>query len=164
MTSPDEPKPEPPAKPEEAESSTGRRVLIAVGAAVVALGAAYGTGRYQGKLTTDAAEKQASEREAEKKRATVEFDAQRDRAIRLEARRRLHLALLALEERNFGLAEGHLAKASALLGRAKGDAALERLAGEIGGTKLGATDDLGATRKKLLDWVQAFDAAMPLPE
>jgi hypothetical protein len=131
---------------------------------VAALGAAYGTGRYQGKLTTDAAEQRASDKEAEKKRATGEFDAQRDRAIRLEARRRLHLAVLAVEERNFGMAEGHLAKAKALLGRAKGDAALDGLANELGAAKLSATDDLGATRKKLLDWVTAFDTAMPLAE
>jgi len=158
---------EAPEQPREPSTSGGSRVkrwAIGFGALVASLAAAYGTGRYQGKLTTDAAEARATQRESEKQRATGEFDAQRDRAIRLEARRRLHLAVLAVDERNFGVAEGHLTKAGALLGRAKGDAALDRLASEITGTKLSATDDLGATRKRLLDWVSAFDTAMPLPD
>lgn len=164
MSAPDEasfsskPKPETPSQPR------GKSLAIGLGALIVALAASWGTGRYQGKLETEAAEKRAADRDTEKKRATTEFDAQRDRAIRLEARRRLHLASLAVEERNFGVAESHLAKASSLLGRAKGDAALDKLAGELAGAKLSATDDLGVTRAKVLAWVKAFDEAMPLPE
>lgn len=168
MTSEGDPKPErkpePSARPDDSGGGRGQRVLIGLGAGVVALGAAYGAGRYQGKLTTDAAEQRAAETESAKKRATSEFDAQRDRAIRLEARRRLHLAALAVDDRNFGVAEGHLAKASALLGRAKGEAALDQIASEIGSAKLPASDDLGATRKRVLDWVAAFDKAMPPAE
>jgi hypothetical protein len=152
------------AAPASEGSGRGRAIGIGVAAVAVALGAAYGTGRYQGMLTTDAAEKRASEREIEKKRATGEFDAQRDRALRLEARRRLDLALRSVEERNFGVAEQHLAKAKVLIGRAKGDAALDKLAADIGEAKLPATDDLASTRDKLRGYLVAFDAALPPAE
>ena len=142
------------AAPASEGSGRGRAIGIGVAAVAVALGAAYGTGRYQGMLTTDAAEK----------RATGEFDAQRDRALRLEARRRLDLALRSVEERNFGVAEQHLAKAKVLIGRAKGDAALDKLAAEIGEGKLPATDDLASTRDKLRGYLVAFDTALPPAE
>ncbi|MBI3204384.1 MAG: hypothetical protein HYZ29_22805 [Myxococcales bacterium] len=152
------------AAPASDGSGRGRAIGIGIAAAALALGGAYGTGRYQGMVTTDAAEKRAADREVEKKRATGEFDAQRDRAIRLEARRRLDLALRSVEERNFGVAEQHLAKAKALLARAKGDAALDKLAADIGEAKLPATDDLSAHRDKLRSHLLAFDAALPLAD
>lgn len=166
MTSPASTKPEPePTKAPEAQATPGgKRLLIGLCAVVVSVGSAYGIGRYQGKLATDAAKSREGERATEKQRATAQFDAQRDRAIRLEARRRLHLGQMAVEERNFGAAEKHLAKAADLLGRAKGEAALDELAVAIAATKLPATDDLGPPRQKVLELVKRFDAALPLAE
>lgn len=157
-------------KPSPANVRTGpagsraRTISMGLAAVAVALGGAYGTGRYQGMVSTDAAKRRADEHEAEKKRVTGELDAQRERAIRLEARRRLDLALRSVEERNFGLAEGHLATARVLLGRAKGIAALDELAAGIGEAKLPATDDLATTRRKLLGYLDAFDGAVPPAE
>ncbi len=167
MSSTETPKPEGSAGPEAraaGEASKGNRIVWGVGAVALAIGAAYGTGRYQGVVTTEAADQRAHTKDEERGRATREFDAQRDRAIRLEARRRLHLALLALEDRNFGTAETHVGKAKAFLERAKGDPGLDKLAQDLANTKLVATDDLGASRQKLLDLVKAFDAALPSPE
>ena len=157
----DKPKAAAEAKP---TGSRARTISIGLAAAVVALGGAYGTGRYQGMLTTDAAKKLAADHDAEKKHATTELDAQRERATRLEARRRLDQALRSVDERNFGLAEGHLATARVLLGRAKGNDALDKLAADIGEAKLPATDDLATTRRKLLGYLETFDGAVPLAQ
>jgi hypothetical protein len=131
---------------------------------ILAVMSAWGIGRVQGKRDADAANLLTEQQATARQRATGEFEAQRDRALRLEARRRLHLAALALDERNFGIAQGHLQKCATLLERAKGLEGLDQLGAEITKTKLVATDDLGEVRQKLVRWTQAFDQAMPPAE
>src|SRR5262245_14459337 len=85
-----------------------KRALIILTVLVAALGATYLAARLQGGVEVKAAADRATA--AEKAR-----DEARSKLLQLEARRRLHLALLALDQRNFGIAESHLGAASGLL-------------------------------------------------
>jgi F0F1-type ATP synthase membrane subunit c/vacuolar-type H+-ATPase subunit K len=151
-------------EPTPAATSRAKRMMVGAAVGIGALGVAYGAGRLQGKLATDAADRRTEEANQQRQRASGEFDAQRDRALRLEARRRLHLALIAVEDRNFGIAQSHLDKAATLLGRSRGNAKLDSLTGELEKDKLGATDDVGAIRQRLLGYVREFDEALPPAE
>lgn len=151
-------------KTEAPSGSRAKRALAAVGAAVVALGAAYGTGRYQGHQKTQAAEQKQAETEKQKGVVTGEFDAQRDRAIRLEARRRLSMALSAVDEKNFGIAHEHLNKAAILLQRAKGISALDALAADLKTTNLAPGAQPNQSRDKVTALIRRFDEALPPPE
>lgn len=80
---------------------------------------------------------------------------------RFEARRRLHLALLALEQRNYGIAQQEVAAAASLLKvAALGEPTLEELARSVAAFKLVAGDDLAVQQKALLAFVQRFDPAL----
>jgi hypothetical protein len=141
----------------------GRRIRIGVVVGVVVLVASYGVGRIQGKLASDAAEQRVEQSKAETARATTEFDAQRDRVLQLEARRRLELALLALGEQNFGIAKAHVAKAAVLLHRAAGNPGLDALAKQLDALKLDS-GDLARSRAELGRLIRAFDGALPPAE
>lgn len=153
--------------PREASSSDGsryKRLLAGVVGVIVTILASYGIGRFQGAQSTNAAEERTKAEAEARSRATQEFDAQRDRAIRLEARRRLHLASVAVEEKNFGIAREHLTKCATLLERSKGIAALDDLASRIRKQPLAASDDVAAARAELASFTRAFDQALPPAE
>jgi hypothetical protein len=139
------------------------RVAVLSFVALVLLGAAYAAGRLQtASLVTDAEERvkqaQSSEQKSVEQRAVVQAE-----VTELEARRRLDLALHALDQRNFGTAQHHLGAAASLLESASGNKGgkLSELARNVGAYKLIATDDLGPQRQRILDWIAAFDAARP---
>jgi len=152
-----------PKKKPATESRTQRTIAI-VGGVLAGLATLYGVGRFQGHAETQAADQRTQEAEKQKERATSEFDAQRDRAIRLEARRRLHLALIALDDRNYGIAEGHVERAATLLERAKGLPALDALAADLRGVKLAPSGEPSASREKVFVLVKRFDDALPPAE
>jgi len=165
MTNAENP-PDPP-RPEPSTPAAGigpKRAMWAALGLVLAVTSAWGIGRLQGKRDADAAAQLTEQQITARQRATGEFEAQRDRSLRLEARRRLHLAAVAVDERNFGIAQSHLQKCATLLGRAKGIGQLDELAAEIAKTKLVASDDLGEVRQRLARWTQTFDQAMPPAE
>lgn len=138
-----------------------RRPLIWAGVAIVALAAAYGVGRLQTSSSIDAAEQRttaAIEKGAETERSLL---AQQRRVKHLEARRQLHLALLSLDERNFGTAQKHLSDAQALLVSHASDHPLSELVKPMAAYRLIATEDLGKQREQVLQWVRRFDVLAP---
>lgn len=141
-----------------------KRALVYTGLGVAALGGAYAGGRLQTQGDVDKAE------EATRARAAAEADQVKlreqanTRVRELEGRRQLALALVALDERNFGTAQRHLSRGSALLAESKGDAGIEELARSAANYKLVATDDIGAQRKLLLEWTRKFDTLRPPPQ
>jgi hypothetical protein len=130
-------------------------VLLVVAASV---GVAYGAGRLQTSSAIDAAEENASKASEARTAAEAKLLAVESR---LEARRRLHLALLQLEERNFGTAEQHLSAAAALLAKSKPEGELEQLRAALASARLKASDDVAAQRSKIAGWISRFDALVP---
>ncbi len=128
--------------------------LIAIGVLSVAVLSAYGFGRLQASSLLDEANQHV---EAEKQKSQQQTDA----LLRLEARRRLHLCLLAMENRNFGIAQTHLETAGRLLQKSHPNAELAEVANQIAKHKLVATENLSAERKRILEWVAKFDELVP---
>ena len=90
------------------------------------------------------------------------LEIERGKVARLEGRRRLHLALVALEDRNFGIAQEQLGAArTSFVGASGADPELAKIATELEAYKVVATDDVGEQRKKLLDWCRRVDNLMP---
>jgi hypothetical protein len=146
--------PPPQAKPAAAAGGGFKRALILLGVVAAAVGIAYGAGRMQTASRIAAAEQQASK--AQQASETLEA-----RVLRLEARRRLHLALIQLEERNFGSAEQHLKAAAVLLERSKPEGELEKLRALLAQARLKAGDDIAAQRAWIVSWATHLDTLMP---
>jgi hypothetical protein len=146
--------------------ATGKQTAIFVSVALVCVGAAYGVGRMQTAGKIDEANKRALAAESASASAasSVRMQLEIEKAIvsRLEARRRLHQAVIALDERNFGTAQEHLAAAKTLLASAKGtDPELAKLSADIDALKLVATEDVGEQRTKVLAIVKRLDELVP---
>lgn len=147
----------------------GKQIGIALGVALVALGAAYGIGRVQTAGRIDEAERRAATAASTSASAVdvarVNLDICRGNVTRLEARRQLDLALIALDERNFGIAQERLDAARAFLASTKGaDPELAKLAADVEATKLVAAEDLGDQRKRLLGFLKRLDELVPPPK
>ena len=145
---------------------SGKGIGIGVVVALVGIGAAYGVGRLQGRAEVRDAENRAAAAASASASAValagVAADIERGKVARLEARRRLHLAMIALDEKNFGIAQDHLVAAKGFLTSAKGsDNELGKLASEIEAMKIAAADDVTEPRAKLLGWVKRIDELMP---
>ena len=151
------------AKPAAPPSRT-KRGLVYTGLALAALGGAYGGGRLQTQSDVDKAEERTRERAAAEAEQVKLREQATQKVRELEGRRQLSLALVALDERNFGTAQTHLAKAGSLFAESKGDAGLEELARNVASYKLVATDDVAAQRKLLSDWTRKFDTLRPPPQ
>ena len=153
-----------PQKPPVAPPATdqpGKRAAILIIGALVLVGMAYGSG-----LRTST--KRLAEAKQELLRVQTQADAarsdvaRRDTTIRqLEARRQLHLALIALDERNFGTAQGNLNASAILLGNAGGDDEMAALTKQIRGTNLVAAADFSGERQQVLEFARRLDAAIP---
>jgi len=138
---------------------------IAVGVALLLVGAAYGVGRYQGVAKVNEADARATAAASASANAVsstrMALEIERGKVARLEGRRRLHLAMLALEERNFGIAQEQLAATrKELASAAGGDNELTKITSELDAFKVVATDDVGEQRKKMLDWCKRIDATL----
>ena len=136
-----------------------KRIALQSAAALAALGAAYGIGRFQTAQRIDAADQRATEATELARAAQEELARERGLTEQLEARRELSVALGALEKRNFGIAEEALQRAAQRLEGSTGD--LEAVRKAIAATRLVASEDLEAQRAKLTDLVRRFDAAVP---
>jgi hypothetical protein len=139
------------------------RFLAWSGVAVVVLGTAYATGRLQTASKISDAEERAGAANQARDRTSEDLRGERAEVLRLEARRRLHLALLALEDRNFGIAQAHVDAAAGLLaqGSSGAPAGIGDLQRELAAARLVATEDLGQQRQRLLDVVRRFDTLEP---
>jgi hypothetical protein len=144
-------------------ASTSKKALIGAGVGLVLLAVTYGVGRYQGAQTAGAADHRAEAADGERAKTEATLSSERARATQLEARRRLHLALMALDARNFGIAQEHVTEAGKLIQKSAPakDSELAKLGDELATTRLVATEDLGSQRSKLLAWTQRFDSALP---
>jgi hypothetical protein len=147
-----------------------RRWGIIVGAGLATVGLAYGVGRLQSTFKMDelraTSERAIEGEQRQSSRLQAELTAERARVTRLEARRRLHLAVAALDDRNFGIAQVELKQAAALLAKAGVEAGteLQKLQSEIAAKKLLASDDVGAQRQHVLGWARRFDQLEPPTE
>ena len=132
--------------------------LIWACAALAGMGTAYLVGRLQTSSKIDAAEARSTEDSAELESAQAT-------ARRLEARRQLHLMLLSLDQRNFGIAKQHQEKAARLLEQSAPDpgSELSKLVGEIRAFPVHATENLATQQKRVLELVARFDEALPPP-
>jgi hypothetical protein len=77
----------------------------------------------------------------------------------LEARRRIHLAVMELDQNNFGTAQEHLRAGAALLQAAGAD--LSTLGGALRTLELAPSLDVAAQRQALLQLAAQFDALRP---
>jgi uncharacterized protein HemX len=155
-----------PAAEKSAATSGSKKALIGAGIGLVAIAVAYGVGRVQGGQATSAADERAKAAASEREKAGQALSDEKGVTQRLEARRRLHLALVALDERNFGIAEQHVAAAGKLIQKsgAPKDGEMAKLGDELASGRLVATEDVGSQRSKLLGWAKRFDATMPPAE
>ncbi|HLV65702.1 MAG TPA: hypothetical protein VKY73_07805 [Polyangiaceae bacterium] len=137
-------------------ASRSQRVLIGAGVGIALLLGAYVFGRVQAQSEIDSAKQQtqAAEARAENERK-ISAGLRRDMA-RLEARRQLHLALLALDERNFGTAQQHLRAGAKLLSE-DGSAPLGEIGKRIAEKQLVATEDVGDQRAQILAAIRTLD-------
>ena len=148
----------PPAPPARDQPGKRRTILIVGSLIVVTMAYLSGLRTSVGRLRTANQELFRVRSQAEVAREDV---SRRDTTIRqLEARRQLHLTLMALDERNFGIAQNHLNAAAILLGNA-GGGEMEALAQQIKGTNLVAAADFADQRQQILDFVRRLDAAIP---
>jgi hypothetical protein len=79
---------------------------------------------------------------------------------RWEARRQMHLALLALDERNFGIAQQHLRGASEQINASSPPSDLQTLARQIGDTSLIAAGNYGGQRLQVIELARRLDALL----
>ncbi|MGZ3451660.1 MAG: hypothetical protein ACXVEF_18760 [Polyangiales bacterium] len=146
--------------------ATGKQLAIGITVALACVGIAYGVGRMQTAGKIEDANKRASAAESASAAAAssvrVQLEIEKATVARLEARRRLHQALMALDDRNFGTAQEHLAAAKSWLSGAKGaDPELTKLSTDIDALKLVATEDVGEQRTKVLAIVKRLDELVP---
>lgn len=146
--------------------ASGKQMAIGVSVALVCVGVAYGVGRMQTAGKIEEAEKRVHAAESASASAAsnvrMQLEVEKATVSRLEARRRLHQALIALDERNFGTAQEHLAAARSLLASSKGqDPELTKLSADIDALKLVATEDVGEQRTKVLAIVKRLDELVP---
>ena len=126
--------------------------LIWTGVMIFATGASYVAGRVQTAARLDQAEKDATQR-------TVDVAEHKRLLLRYEARRRLHLVLIALEAQNFGIAKEHQAAAARLLLQSQPEQSSElfKLQGAMAKYQLVAREDLSSERAVVLEWVKRLD-------
>lgn len=144
-------------------SSRLKRFTVVAAVSAGALAAAYGVGRLQTSKRIDAAEQRTEEAVSARQAETQSREREHTAVLELEARRRLGLCLIALDERNFGDAQAHLDAAAALLEKAgpTQQSLLAQLERKIAGFKLIATDNLGPQRQRVLGWLKSFDEIRP---
>lgn len=150
----------PPPTPPSPKAPRFKRISLWMLLVLAVVGASYGFGRWQTSKAIDLARgetEQVSQAKAALEQAVL---SERDSVKRLEARRHLHLTLLALDQRNFGIAQEHIQQAGRLLlGRSSGD--LETMRASLATLRLLATEDLESQRNRLLELIRRFDTAVP---
>jgi len=138
-------------------------MLILGGLGVLALVVAYTVGRVQTASHITEAKQKVEQIDKSQKQTKGQLDSEKAIVKQLEARRRLHMALLALDQRNFGIADQHMHAAAKLLGESQPAAGsdLAKLQQKIQSFKLVATEDLAGQRQKILDMAHSFDDLVP---
>ncbi|HEY6728708.1 MAG TPA: hypothetical protein VI197_32075 [Polyangiaceae bacterium] len=140
--------------------------LIWAGVMILAAGASYVAGRVQTSSLIDAAEKETAAAEQKVTKESAKLSEQNRLLQRFEARRQLHLVLIALEERNFGIAKEHQTTAAALLQASEPTVGSElaKLYETMQKYQLVAREDLSAERAVIQTWAKRLDQELALPE
>jgi len=140
--------------------------LIWAGVVMLAIGASYLTGRLQTSSLIDDAEKQVAAAEQEVTKRDADVSQANHLLLRYEARRQLHLVLIALEERTFGIAKEHQTTAAALLQESEPTVGSElaKLYEAMQKYQLVAREDLSAERAVVQGWVKRLDQELKLPD
>lgn len=128
-------------------------------ALLVTGGVAYGVGRMQGAGAIEKAREETAGAQKAVEAAQAQVEAGKTLNRQLEARRQLHRALIALDQRNFGIAQNYLSATSILLGNVGGD--LAALGQDLRKVNLVATSDLAVQRNQIIGFVERMDAALP---
>ncbi len=155
--------PAPEAKPPSPAKKKAQRFLILTALAVLALAVAYTVGRVQTASHVTEAQHKVEQIDKSQKHTQSRLDSETALVDQLEARRRLHMTLLALDQRNFGIASEHMHAAAKLLAKSNPPpgSALAKLEQQVSGFKLVATEDLAGQRQKILDMIHTFDQLVP---
>jgi len=126
------------------KTSPVKKWAIVVGVFLVSIAIAFGAGWFLGSSGIEELERQA---ESATRQARL-----------LEARRRLDLTHVELENRNFGHAESHLrAAAQKLNAFAEEDGRMGQLARDVAETQIGNTSDMAAQKQKIRAFISRFD-------
>lgn len=147
-------------EPDRAGSKWKKR-LIAAGVAGGLLLAAYVTGRVQTHSAIGTAEHATEKAQTETQQAKSTAADAKQLVDRLEARRRLDLALRQIDHRNFGNAADQLRAAATLLQKSQPTGDLDKLAKDLSAYRLIATEDVNKQREQILALVDRFDALVP---
>lgn len=133
---------------------------------IFAAGAAYVAGRLQTSSMIDAAEKETATAEQNATKQQAQASQLSQLLLRYEARRQLHLVLIALEERNFGIAKEHQSTAATLLQESAPPpgSELAKLQEAMLKYQLVAREDLSAERAVIQTWAKRLDQQLALPE
>lgn len=139
------------------------KYLWLFGGLVVVGGGAYGAGWLQMQQRVDAASEQlaVATRELQTSR---ERQAEQQRELdELEARRRIHLALIEFDANNFGTAQQHLRAAAALLEASPSSPEVAALAAALRSLELSPALDIASQRAALTSLATKFDNLRPPP-
>lgn len=143
-----------------------KTVLIPIVVVLVAAGIAYAAGRWQGGQKVEAVEAELSET-----RQQLESDLTETRnqlteceqgVDRLEARRRIHMAIEELDALNYGYAQKHLDEAgNVLAGAASEGSELGKLAKELKSIDIEPSGQLDQQRNHIRRLADQFDQTVP---
>ena len=136
-----------PPAPEKKKMRFFKKWLITVGVSLLVAAGAYGAGWFQGSAGTGNLE-------------AIAEAATRDARL-LEARRRLDLAHVALENQNFGIAEAHLRAAALKLDAAELTGPMEAFAREVAEMRIGVAGDIAVQQRRLRELIDRFDQLHP---
>lgn len=160
---PDAPAQDSTQKTAEAPATKVNLAVIAGLGALVFVAIAYGVGRMQMAPKVKGAEQRAASAAQGAASAKQKESAEHAKVLQLEARRRLDLALLALDDRNFGIAQADLKAAAGLIeaGHPPKDSALRKLSTEIEKINITVSQDLASERAQIIDLIKRFDRIVP---
>lgn len=143
--------------------SAFKKFLWFGGTFLLAVAAAYGAGWWQTRSEIDALSTQVTQSQQAAGAAEQAIAAQRRLVSELEARRMIHLALIAFDANNFGTAQEQLRAAATELESASTtvDPGLAALASSLRAMELSPSLDIAAQRAAILQLATRFDNLRP---
>jgi hypothetical protein len=130
----------------------------------LALGGTYLGAWFQMKARVNAMQEQLTGAGEQVAIAQQRLTTEHQRVTELEARRRIHLAIMAFDENNFGTAREQLRAAATLLDATPGNAELAALARSLRTLELAPSVDLSTQRAALVQLAAKFDSLRaPMP-
>ena len=162
------PNAEQPPVPPVVRPSRTKRYLLFTGLTLAALGICFVAGWGMGRSELAKVQVQGESDRAAARLTLTQCTEQSARHLRtsrmLEARRNLDQALAALDARNFGIAEELVKKSARWLAAASTEAPSGELAKTVESYRFVASEDVGAQRKQLIDWIGQLDPQVVLPD